>query len=137
MKLRRVDICETVRRFLYGARFGEVARKALSVVRLFLAGIWHVSRDIHQPDNRWVRARFRNYGSPIAMTDKNARSILLSKDTLGGGHVVRERSFRFLDDADFIAVLDENVVHAFPTRAIGPGAVDQNNIPNAMLLVLR
>src|SRR5580658_8100840 len=32
MKLRRVDIGETVRRFLYGARFGEVARKALSVL---------------------------------------------------------------------------------------------------------
>jgi hypothetical protein len=62
------------------------------------------------------------------MTDKNARSILLSKDTLGGGHVVCKRSFRFLDDADFIAVLDKNVVHAFPARAIGPSAVDQNNI---------
>src|SRR5580704_2837538 len=32
MKLRRVDIGETVGRFLYGARLGEVARKALSVL---------------------------------------------------------------------------------------------------------
>src|ERR1700735_5323442 len=32
MKLCRVNICETVGRFLYGARFGEVTRKALSVV---------------------------------------------------------------------------------------------------------
>ena len=71
------------------------------------------------------------------MTDKNARSILLSKDMLGGGHVVCKRSFRLLDDADIVAVLDENVVYAFPTRTISPGAVDQNNIPNAILFVLR
>ena len=71
------------------------------------------------------------------MTDKNAGSILLSKNTLGGGHVVCKRSFRLLDDADVVTILDEDVVNAFPARTIGPGAVDQNNIPNAMLLVLR
>ena len=32
MKLRGVEICETVWGLLYRARFGEVARKALSVV---------------------------------------------------------------------------------------------------------
>jgi hypothetical protein len=42
MKLRRVDICETVGRFLYGARFGEVARKALSSSDSFspVSGMW-------------------------------------------------------------------------------------------------
>ena len=71
------------------------------------------------------------------MTDKNARSILLSKDTFGRSHVVFKRSFRLLDDADVVVVLDKNVVNAFPARTICPSAVNQNNIPNATLLVLR
>jgi len=79
-------------------------------------------------------AGFGNYGSPIAMTDKNARSVLLSEDALGGSDIFFKRSFRFLDDADVVAILDKDVVNAFPARAIGPCAVDQNNIPNAMLL---
>jgi hypothetical protein len=70
------------------------------------------------------------------MTDKDARSILLSKDTFGRSHVVFKRSFRLLDDADVVAVLDENVVNAFPARTICPGTMHQNNIPNAMLLLL-
>jgi hypothetical protein len=70
------------------------------------------------------------------MSDKNARSILLSKDALRGSHVFFEGCFRLLDDGDVVAVLDENVVNAFPARAICPGAVNQNNIPNAMLAVL-
>jgi hypothetical protein len=42
-----------------------------------------------------------------------------------------------LDEADVVAILDKNVVDVFPARTIRPGAVNQNNIPNAMLLVLR
>ncbi len=68
------------------------------------------------------------------MTDKNARSILLSKDTLGGSHVFFERSFRLLHDADVVAILDENVVNTLPAGTIGPSTVNENDIPNAMLL---
>jgi hypothetical protein len=71
------------------------------------------------------------------MRDKNTRPILLSEDALGGSHVVCKRSFRLLDDADVVAILDKNVVDASPAGTIGPRAVNQNNIPNAMLLVLR
>src|ERR1700689_3530045 len=137
MKLGRVDIGEAVRRFLYGARFGEVAREALSVVRLVLSSVWHVRRDVHQTNNRRVGPGFGKYGSPVAMSDKNARTILQSEDAFGGGNVVFKGRLRFLDDADIVAVLDENIVNALPPRTIGPRAVDQNNIPNAMLLVLR
>jgi hypothetical protein len=34
-------------------------------------------------------------------------------------------------------ILDKRVVDAFPARTIRLGAVNQNNIPNAMRLVLR
>src|ERR1700722_8281196 len=105
MKLRRVDICEPVGRFLYGARFGEVAREALSGLLLFLASVWHVCRHVHQSGNRWIRASFRDYGSSIAVRDKDARAGLQCEDTLHCGHIVLEGRLRFLDDADVVAVL--------------------------------
>src|SRR5271154_954769 len=137
VKLRRVDICETVGRCLYGARFGEVARKALSVVGLFLAGVWHVSGDVDQPNDGWIISGFGDYGASVAVRDKNARSVLKSKDALCGNHIILKGCLRLLNDADVVAILDKNVVHASPARTIRPGAVNQNNIPNATLFVLR
>src|SRR3984957_20994640 len=104
MKLRRVDIGETVRGFLYGARLGEAAREALSVVRLVLSSVWHVRRDVHQSDNSWIRASFRNYGSAVAASDKNARSILQGEHTLRRSQIILERRLRLLDEADDVAV---------------------------------
>jgi hypothetical protein len=40
-------------------------------------------------------------------------------------------------DADVIAILNKNVVNALPARTICPGTVNQNNVPNAMVFVLR
>jgi hypothetical protein len=75
--------------------------------------------------------------APIAVSDKNARSVLKSKGPLGGSHVFFKRRLRLLNDADVVVILHKNVVNAFPARTICPGTVNQNNIPNAMLLVLR
>jgi len=85
-----------------------------------------VGRDVDQSGNRWIRPGFSNYGSPIAVSDKNARSILLSKDALRSGDIFLERRQRFLNDADVVAILDENVVNALPARTICPGTVNQN-----------
>src|ERR1700688_207495 len=90
MKLRRVEVSETIRSLLYCTRFAEVTGEALSVVRLILSGIWHVSCDVHQTGNGRIRSGLGNYGSPVAVSDKNARSILQSKDPLGGTHVFFE-----------------------------------------------
>src|SRR6267378_3078611 len=76
MKLRGVEVSETVCRLLNRTSFAEVTGEALSVVCLVLSSVWHVGRDVHQTGNRWIRARFGNYGSPVAVSDKNARSIL-------------------------------------------------------------
>jgi hypothetical protein len=38
-------------------------------------------------------------------------------------------------DADVVAVLNVDVVDDFPAGAIGPGAVDQDNIANATIVV--
>jgi hypothetical protein len=96
-----------------------------------------VGRDIDQANNRWIVSRFRNYGSPIAVRDKDTRSVLQREDTLHGSHIILEGRLWLLDDADVVAILDKNVVDAFPARTICPGAVNQNNIPNTMRLVLR
>jgi len=71
------------------------------------------------------------------VSDKNARSILLSKDALGRGDIFFKGRLRLLDDADVVAILNKNVVNAFPAGTIGPGTVNQNNVPNAMLFILR
>src|SRR5438132_7923194 len=137
MKLRGVEVSETVCRLLYRSRLAEVAWEALSVVSLVLSSIRHVGRHLHQSDNRWIRPGFSNYRSPIAMSDKNARSILLSKGALRGSDIFLKGRLRLLDNADVVPILDKNVVHAFPARTVCPGTVNQNNIPNAMLFVLR
>jgi hypothetical protein len=82
MKLSRIEVGETICGVLYCTRLAEVAWEALAVVRLVLSSVWHVGRDIHQTSDGQARTGFGDYGSPIATTDKNAWSILLSKDAL-------------------------------------------------------
>jgi hypothetical protein len=47
-----------------------------------------------------------------------------------------EGCLRLLDDADVEAIFDKNVVNTLPAGTICPGTVNQNDIPNTMLLVL-
>ena len=61
---------------------------------------------------------------------------MLSQEALCGSHIVVKRRFRLLDDADVVAILDENVVDALPARTIRPGAVNQNYIPDMMVFVV-
>ena len=91
-RARNFDLVETVCRSLNRTRLAEVTGEALSVVSLILSNIRHVGRDIHQANNRWIRARLRNYGSPIAVRDKDARSVLHCEDTLHGGYIARRSS---------------------------------------------
>src|ERR1700680_4991663 len=114
----------------------KVAWEALSIVRLVFSSVWHVGCDVHQSDNRWIHASFRNYGSPLAVSDKNARSVLKSEGPLVGSHVFFKRRLRLLNDADVVAILHKNVVNALPAGTIRPGTVNQNNIPNAMVVVV-
>ena len=90
MKLRGIKVSETVRRLPYSSRLAEVTWEALSVVSLVLSGIWHVSSDVHQTGDRWTRPRFSNYCSSVAVSNKNARSILKSNGTLGSGDILFE-----------------------------------------------
>jgi hypothetical protein len=114
-----------------------VVMTALKFSALFiLSSIWHVGGDVYQTDDRRIRPRFGNYGSPVAMRDKNAGSILKSKDALGSIDIFLERRLGLLHDADVVTILDKNVVDAFPAGTVGPGTVNQNNIPNATLFVL-
>jgi hypothetical protein len=71
------------------------------------------------------------------MSDKNARSILLSENSFCGSYVLFKGRLRLLDNADVETIFDKNVVDAFPAGSVRPGAVDQNNIPDATILTLR
>jgi hypothetical protein len=52
------------------------------------------------------------------------------------GDVLLEGGLRLLNNADVVAIFDKNVVDAFPARAFCPGTVNENNIPNAMIVVV-
>ena len=58
---------------LYCTRLAEVSREVLSATRSVLAYVLHVCWNVHQSHNRWIRARYRNYDSPIAVRDKDGR----------------------------------------------------------------
>ena len=62
------------------------------------------------------------------MGDKYARSVLQCENPLHRGHIILEGRLRLLDDADIEAVLDKNVVDAFPARTVRPDAVNEDDI---------
>src|SRR5258706_3290085 len=128
MKLRGVQVGEAVSRLLYSSRLAEVAWKKLSGVSLVLSGIRHVCGDVHQTRDRWIRPRFGNYRPSVAVSDKNAGSILLGKDALRCGDIILERGLRLLNDGDVVAIFDKNLVNAFPAKAICPVAMHEYDV---------
>jgi hypothetical protein len=136
MKLRGIQVSEAVCRLLYRTRLLRALGKRFPSSASF-SSVWHVGCDVHQSDNGWIHPSFGNYGSPIAVSDKNARSVLKSEGPLGGSHVFFKPRLRLLNDADVVAILRKNVVNALPAGTICSGTMNQNNIPNAMLVVLR
>src|SRR5260370_16333655 len=136
MKLRGIEVSEPVCRLVYRRRLAEVTWEALSVVSLVLSRVWHVGRNVYQTNNRWVRSGFGDYGSPITMSNKNAWSILLSEDALRSSDIFFKGRLRLLNDADVEAIFNQNVVNAFPTRTICPGAVNEDNIPHTTFFAL-
>jgi len=64
MKLRWIEVCETVSSLPYRGRFTEVTWESFSVVSLTLSSIWHMGRDVHQSSDRGVRASFGNTAPP-------------------------------------------------------------------------
>jgi len=83
-------VIETVCCLLYRSRLAEVTWEALSGASLALSGIWHVGSDVDQTGDGWIRPRFGNDGSPVAVSDKYAPSILLSEGALRSGHIFLE-----------------------------------------------
>src|SRR5437762_13348640 len=137
MKLRGVEVGETVYHLLYCTRFTEVTLEALSVVGLILSRIWHMGRDVDQSCNRWIRSRFGDDGAAITVSHQNARSILQSEDALRRRHIFLKGCLRLLDDTYLVTILGENVVNAFPAGTIRPATVNKDNISHATFLALR
>src|SRR5580698_353619 len=133
-KLCGIQISEAVCRLLYCGGLTEVTGKAPSIVSLIFASVWHVGRDVHQTNNNGIIPRFCDYRSAIAMSHKNAGTVLLSKDTPCRGHIFFKRRLGFLYDAYVISVLDKNVVDAFPARSVGPCSVNEHNVLHRCVL---
>src|ERR1700733_3129516 len=118
MELGGIEVREAICRLLYRTRLAEVTREALSVVRFILSSVWHVGCNIDQSGNGWIRACFCDYGSPLAVCDKDGRSVLQCEDTLYGGHIILEGRLGLLDDADLEAIPDKAVVNTPPARTV-------------------
>src|SRR5689334_6673801 len=116
MELGGIEIRETIWRLFYCPGLAEVTWEALSVVGFVLSSVGHVRCHVHQSGNGWIRACFRNYGSPVAVRDKDARPVLHCENTLHGCHIILEGRLWFLDDAYVEAIPDKIVVNAPPTR---------------------
>src|SRR6266478_1511462 len=114
VKLCGIEVSETVCRLLYRSRLAEIAREAFPVVSFIFAGIWHVRRDVNQCHDLRVVRGFGDYRSTITVSDNNARSVLLSDHALRRSDIFFEGRLWLLNDADPVAVFDENVVDAFP-----------------------
>jgi len=78
MKLRGVEVSETVCRLLDRTKLAEITWEALSIVSLVLSSVWHMRRDVHQTgnDGSVPASVITDYSSPITVSDKNRRSIL-------------------------------------------------------------
>jgi hypothetical protein len=70
------------------------------------------------------------------MPYKNDRTVLSVDDAFGDGDVVGQRRCRVLNDADFVAVVLEYVVDAFPTGAVDETSVNKPDILGSMLVPL-
>jgi len=137
MKLCGVEIGETVCGLLDHCRFAQVAGDALSVVGFILSGVRHVRCDVDEGGDGRVGAGFGDDGATVAVADEDGGAVLQVDDAFGGGYIFFEGRFGFLDDGDVIAVFDEDVVDAAPAGAIGPGAVNENYISDAVGFGLR
>src|SRR5262249_24774131 len=73
-----------------------------------------------------MHSHFRDDHAAIAVPDQHVRTCLI-ENPLRGGHLRGEARFRFLDNAHRIAFTQENVRYRLPSRAIGKGAVNENN----------
>jgi hypothetical protein len=90
MKLGRIEVRETICRFLYRTWSAEGAfRRPLRSLQRVACALQ--CTPIQQ---RMDRARFLITAPPIAMRDKDARSVLLGEDTLQGCHIIMEGRLR-------------------------------------------
>ncbi len=62
------------------------------------------------------------------MADKNGWPVLSFKSAFGDSYVTFQGYRRILNDADVVAVLFKDLVHALPARAVHKTAMNQNDV---------
>ena len=95
-----------------------------------------MSSYVHQPSDGRIGTCLGDDRSALTVSHEDARATLLkSENALSSGNIIFKGRFWFLHDADVVTVLHQNVVNTFPTRAVCPSSVNQNNIPNSLRFV--
>ena len=70
-----------------------------------------------------------DYRSAVGVADENHWATLRSNNALRRGDIVGQRYRRILNDAHRVAVLRQDLIDAFPTRAVHEATVDENDVP--------
>ena len=83
-----------------------------------------------RPTTCGIDSGLGNDRAAVAVADENAWARLKVEDPLRCGDVVLKRGFWNLYHAHVIAVLGQNSVDRLPTRAVNPGAMDEDNVFN-------
>src|ERR1700722_10127907 len=106
----------------------EELGELLAVGALSFTFLRRVRRDVNQGDDMGVSASLCDHGPAVAVPNQDARARLAIKDTLGRGDILRQRSQWLLYKCDVVPVLHQNVVHAFPARAVDKGTMHQHDV---------
>ncbi len=128
VELFGIEIGEAVGSFFDGAGFAEVAGETFAVVGFVFAGVGHVRGDVDESGDVRIIAGFGDDGSAVTVGDEDGGAVLKSEDAASGGDVVRESGFGFLHDGDAEAFFGEEVGDGLPAGAVGPSAVDEDDV---------
>jgi hypothetical protein len=89
---------------------------------------WHSAGsecgDMHEPRNQRVISSLRDHGAAIGVVDEDDGLFLVMNDLASCHHVIGQVDSRILHDAHIVPVLLQNLVNAFPARAVNKPAMD-------------
>ncbi len=124
------DEAESVGLFLDHEGRGDA--EALILVPGRLADIGGQGGDIDQALHLFVDAGLGDHHAAPRVADKNGSAVLAGEGAPRGGHVVGQGGEGVLDDGHPVAASGQVVIDGPPARAVGEGAVNQDDVADGL-----
>jgi hypothetical protein len=100
-------------------------RRILDERRHGFAFVRRKRRDVDEPGDLGIVARFGNHHAAVRVPDENNGAVRTCDGALRRSHVIGERCSRVLDDGYGIALFLEQFVDLLPTRSVDESSVYQ------------